>query len=639
MYKLLIVLFTWFTCSAKAQSLEELQKKYEGNIAVFTKNHETLNILFKDDSLVAESVEEEEFMLLDEKAIGVLNKYKVYHSSFSELKKVEAYTLVDDGSKKRNKIIVESFKTQNNQSNSIFYSDSKETSFDFPQVTKGSICNAKATKYFKDIHLLKPFYFNNYLPVDNLKYTVIAPENVELKYLLKNNDNNFIQVNQYKKGKNIYYEFSAQKLMPILSTASSVNMAYFAPHVIVYVSSFTKNNKKSNVFSSLNDLYSWNVNFLKNLNKEPSETLKKLVDSLTFGINEPKQKALIIYQWVQSHIKYVAFEDGLEGFIPRQAIDVCNKRYGDCKDMSSLLTVMLKLANIDAYYTWIGTRKIPYKYTEVWLPLTDNHMICTAKINDEWIYLDGTDADCIFGYPSIEIQGKQALIAINENEYKVGEVPIIDFSKNKLIDSTFITIEGSSLKGLSSIYYNGYLGSNMYGSLNYNKEKEDEKEFVKAKLYKASNNFKLNTYDVKKMNDIEKTVNLIGNFEIPNYVKNVSNEIYLNMNLDKFFLGSKLDTSKVKVPLKNDFGSTIQQFIILTIPDNYQVSFMPNDLKISNDIFDISINYFIQNNKLIASQKIAYKPLIIKVSDFSIFNQTIQKMSAYYKEQIVLQKK
>ena len=72
-------------------------------------------------------------------------------------------------------------------------------------------------------------------------------------------------------------------------------------------------------------------------------------------------KARRIYKWVQQNIKYVAFEDGMEGFIPRDASLVCSRRYGDCKDMASILTKMLQYSGVEACFVWIGTRSLPYE--------------------------------------------------------------------------------------------------------------------------------------------------------------------------------------------------------------------------------------------------------------------------------------
>src|SRR6185369_12627115 len=159
--------------------------------------------------------------------------------------------------------------------------------------------------------------------------------------------------------------------------------------------------------------------FISKLENTKDETLKQLADSLIANVNTPREKATKIYQWVQANIKYIAFEDGLEGFVPRRAIDIYNHRFGDCKDMASILTALLQLSGLKAYFTWIGTRDIPYDYTDVPLPICDNHMIAALDVDTEWIFLDATDPNCIFGLPSSMIQGKQALISISKDDYKI----------------------------------------------------------------------------------------------------------------------------------------------------------------------------------------------------------------------------
>ena len=634
---LFFLIFSFVILDTKSQSLEEFQAKYPGQLAIYTKHNETLDIKFKDDNLVAESEEEKEIMILDEKAIGLYNKHKVYHSHFSELKKLEAYTIVPDGSKKGKKIKVTEFKTQASRSNSVFYDDSKETGFDFPQTVKGAICNATCNTFYKDIHLLPRFYFSTYIPVEQFVYTVSAPENVDVKYMLKNNEKNIISVNQYKKGRTNYWEFTAQKCLPLDRMGGSPTSLYYEPHVIVYVASYTKKSDKLNVLSSLDDMYKWNYSFLENVNKEPSDILKKLADSLTSGIKSDREKALKIYQWVQNNIKYVAFEEGLEGFIPRQAVDVCNKRYGDCKDMSSLITTLLNIVGVKAYYTWIGTRHIPYKYTDVFLPISNNHMISTANIDGNWLFLDGTDPNCIFGFPSIGIQGKQALLSINNSEYKLLEVPVIDASKNVEIDSTSISFTNNGIKGNSSINYYGYYGSDMWNHLQY-QTGDDEKEYVKGRLEKGSNKFTIGDYKIKKVSNETKQLNLSGNFEIADYGKKIGDEIYINLNLDKFYANTSIDTQRIKVPLQNEYGYTIKRNFILDIPVGYEVSYKPKDFKLNNNIFDFEVKYYIAQNKLISTQEIVYKPLMIAPNEFYTWNTSIQKLNSYFKEQVVLKK-
>jgi Domain of Unknown Function with PDB structure (DUF3857)/Transglutaminase-like superfamily len=626
-----------FTVTALAQSTEELQKKYAGQMAVFTQYGKNIELKFSKGALVAELTEEKELLVLDEKANGMFNRQSVYYGQFDKLIKLEAYTkaVTPNGVKK---IAVEDFKTQSSRSSGVFYDDVKEVNFDFPTVGKGSTCFMRAEHLVSDIHFMPSLYFFSYLPVQKFSYTVAAPAGVELGYVIKNNDKQQIKVNSYKKGKTTYWEFTAENILPNTYYSDAPSATYYLPHVLLYVASYKDgdgNEKK--VFSSLKDLYTWNYNFLQGVNKEKPEMLKLLVDSLTKDITDKKEITKRIYQWVQDHIKYVAFEEGLEGFIPRQAADVYYKRYGDCKDMCSILTVMLKLAGVDAYYTWIGTRSIPYKYNEVFLPLTDNHMICTASINDKWYFIDGTDPNCIFGFPSEFIQGKEALVAINQDEYKILNVPEVHEDQNLVVDSTFISIADAGINGKSSVYYHGYFGIDFMNDLQMRQGK-DEKDYIRYKMGKASNKFLLGDYSILKLSPAERLVNVKASFEVPGYGKKIGDEYFINMNLEKFFTTQIIDTAKRKVSVETGYKYTIRQFTILEIPETFSVSYQPKDFVYDDELLHVNISYQRSKNKIVVLQEIKQKILYLQPASFGKWNQALQKLMGYYKEQLVLKK-
>lgn len=626
------------TFSAKAQTLEELQKQYPGKTAVFSNINRNVDISYSKGIPVAKATEVSEMFILDDKANGIYNKDKVYHSSFNELKKVEAYTTAPDGDGTK-KMKVSEFKTQSSSSRNIFYDDAKETSFDYPKVVKGSVTHVETEHFNKDIHFISPFYFSSYLPVVNATFSLTFPEDMDVKYIIKNDDKKNITVTESKKGRKKKIEFSANGIKEFEYFPDAVSPSYYAQHVIVYVTQYKDDdNKIVPVYNTVNELYNWNAGFLKDINTTPSELLKKVSDSICRGKTSDLEKAQGIYWWVQNHIKYVAFEEGLEGFVPRQAADVCSKRYGDCKDMASLLTALLTTSGLKAYFTWIGTRSIPYTYNEVPLPITDNHMISAVKIDGKWIFLDATDPNCIFGFPSSGIQNKQALIGISPEKFELVTVPVMEPAKNSITDSTFLTIDKKILKGFASVDYLGYFGSDIYNSLIFNKG-DDERVYARRRMAKGSNKFIMKDYKINYPDTLHKTVNIQSNFEIPDYAKSIDDEIYINLNLEKLFNYTPVDTAKRKIAIENDFLSNIRQVHVLKIPDGYVMEHLPPDVSVSNSVVDFSIEYKQVKDRVIATQLYVTKKLFIDVPDFTEWNAAINKIVPAYKEEIVLKKK
>jgi hypothetical protein len=621
-----------------AQSVDEVKTVFPNELAVMTKINRETKVFFQDGKPVAQSTEEVEMLMLDDRANGIYNKYSIYHGIFDELKDIDAYTKVPDGNKYR-KIKVTEIKTENAISRGIFYDDVKQSIFDFPSLIKGAIAYETHKEFHKDAHLLSPFYFASYMPVMESKFTVSFPVDVDVRYIIKNDPQKKISVIEDKKGKTRTFEFTANNVKMIDRFGNGPTRAYYEPHVIIHIASYKDDNNNVVPFlNSVEDLYRWNYGFLKGINETPSPVLKHLADSLTKGLKTDREKAHRIYKWVQDHIKYVAFEEGLEGFIPRQAADVCNKKYGDCKDMSSLLTALLKNAGLDAHFTWIGTRDIPYDYSEVPLPIVDNHMIAAVKLDNEWVFLDGTDPNCEFGYPTHAIQGKQALIAFDEKKFEVVRVPEIDASASKMIDSTFISIAEKGIRGRSAVYYHGYFGNDVFNSLQY-RDAKDKREYVKARLSKASNKYIMDDFNINPLNEHTKSIQLKANFEIPDYGKKVGDEYYINLNLDKFYTSSVIDTFKRKIAVENNYKYTITQHTVLDIPENYTVNYLPKNFSYSDNLFDFSINYTKESNKVIATQQIKNKVLFIQPSDFGKWNAAVKELANQYKEQLVLQKK
>lgn len=638
MYRILCSVFLFYCVSANAQTVAELRAKYPESHAVLLNYTEDTRIYIENDQPVAETKVVKEILVLDDKANGMYNKYYVYHGSFDEFKDIEAYTKVPSGNG-YTKIKVQEIKTASSRSKGVFYDDVKETKFDFPSLTTGAIAYISYTIIEKDGHMLTPLYMRSYMPAVKEKFTITYPSSVEFLFTVKNDPAKIINITEDKKGRNYSAVFLAQDVKESERFASAPAASYYEPHVIIRIGSYKNDAGKQVAYlKQLDDLYKWNYGFIKQMQASDETEIKELADSLTANLSSDKEKARKIYQWVQENIKYVAFENGLEGFIPRPAALVCSRRFGDCKDMASLLTLLLKKANIKAYFTWIGTRDIPYDYKEVPQPITDNHMISSVQIDGQWIFLDGTDPNCIFGFPSGFIQGKQALIGISEEKYELVKVPEVEAEKNLALDSTFISLSDKGITGRASVHYYGYSGIDINNAIFY-KNQDETRDFVKYKMGKASNKFILNDYKIKHTDRNNKSINIAAGFEVPDYGKKIGDEWYINLNLEKFFTNASIiDTAKRKVGIVNEYKSVIRQYAILDLPKGYAATDIPDNFKTDNDVVAFSITYTKEKDKIIACQQLTNKTLLLTTDQFNAWNDTVKKVLAQYKKQVVLKK-
>lgn len=617
-----------------AQSVEEIKTKFPGNDAVLLNNSIAYTIKIKEGKPFIESKETRQTLYLSSNAVSYMSKYNFYHSGFHEVKDYEAYTTTPSGKK----IKVTDFKTGSSTSNNIFYDDMKETSFDFPSIEPGSTGTLELSKIHKESHLLTPHYFSHYIPLIKGELKITFPKNMSVRYLIKGTDSSYIKFEEEKRRNDITYTFRVNNLPPEKHYSNAPDNSYYSLHIIFHIENYI-NEKGETVrhLSNVDDLYRLNYGFVTNINKQISPELKSVVDSLTRNSKSLEDKARKIYSWVQKNIKYVAFEAGMEGFIPREANLICARRYGDCKDMSSILTVMLNAASVPAYYTWIGTRHLPYTYHETPLPIVDNHMICTIDINGKYIFLDGTDANCVFGVPSEGIQSKEALVAINEKDYKILQVPVPLKETNVLVDSTFLELTDKGLSGKINLNLSGYFATDMHQLMNYTNGRDRDKYF-KERFNRGSNKFRLNKFDIGDQADPNQ-FHVKAQFELQDYAKKIGDDWYLNLNLFKHYEHEEIDFPKRNIPMEFPFKFIKKYVTVLTIPEGYKVNELPAGKTFKNDTWGFEFKYEQSTRHLILTQQFENNHLLLMPDKFKEWNRVLENLFPLYKETINLSKK
>jgi hypothetical protein len=618
-----------------AQDLEALKQKYPGEEAVLLNAAEHYTIKMKDGKPYVESTETQQLLYLSGNAAAYMSRYGFSHSSFHELREYEAFTQTAE----KKKIKVTDFKTSNSQSSSVFYDDVKETRFDFPAITAGAIGNLQVTVVHNNPYLLSPYYFARSIPVINNTLTVSFPKEISIKYVLKGLNTDKIQFTQDTRRGETTYTFRVNELAAEKAYGDAPGGAWYSPHVVFYIDKYkNEQGEMVNYLSNTDDLYKLNSSFIKNINKEASAELKHIVDSLTGSVTSREEKARRIYSWVQQNIKYVAFEEGMEGFVPREASLVCSRRFGDCKDMSSILTVMLNAAGVPAYYTWIGTRSLPYSYLETPLPIVDNHMICTIELKKgEYIFLDGTDPSCVFGIPSGHIQDKEAMVAISPTEYKVIKVPVPPKETSRLEDSTFIELTDKGIKGNIALHLSGYYSMEMHSTLTYTNGKDME-EYMKKRFSRGSNKFNLVNYEIGDLGNKDQ-VAIKARFELQDFAKKIGDEWFLNLNLLKLYEHQEIDFPRRKMPMEFDFRSVNRYVTVLKLPDGYTVSYLPPSKSYKNDIWGFTIRYEQKGNTIVFTQEFDNDHLLLQYNQFEAWNEVLKNLFPQYKESISISKK
>lgn len=633
---LMLLLITGTGAAAQNTLLDEWSKKFPNDNAVYLKDEEIVTIDIAGDSLSITQEINNDILYLNDNA-PFLNSGRVYYSYFTPLKSIDAKTLVPNEGNKYKTITVEKFEDVGEPSEGIFYDDSRSKSFVYPSLKKGARTILSYKKALIEPHLLPSFFFGSSFPVADSRLVIRANKNVKIQSKLLNTSAIDLAYSTRESGKYIEYIWEVKNLKGFEREEGAPSSRYYMPHIIYYIESYTTGKTEKPVLRNLDDLYAWDYSFVKKTINEEAPGLKALTDSITAGAATQAEKAKRIYYWVQDYVKYVAFEDGLRGFTPFSPMLVCDKRYGDCKDMASLLNSMLRMAGLKSHLVWIGTRDLPYKYSEIHIPGIANHMIAAIELGDSLVYLDGTSRYTMFGMPSAFIMGKEGLITGDEKSYMIKTVPVMSKDRSISVDSTSMKLEGKTLLGTGKLTLTGYKKSRNIQGLEGRKQDDTEKA-IHALLEKGNNKYKTSSYTLHDLKDRDKPLVVDYSFTIEDYITSSGNEIYVNMMLDKYFQSAVIDTSKLHQPRENDYPVTYKMVNTMEIPAGYTLEYVPKNSNYAGKMFGYSISYNTSGNTVTAMATLYLDYLLMPTTSFQEWNDMIKKLKTQYRESIILKK-
>jgi len=119
------------------------------------------------------------------------------------------------------------------------------------------------------------------------------------------------------------------------------------------------------------------------------------------------------YRFIQKNMHYYAVTPGIYGWKPHPSSSVLKNRYGDCKDLATLLTGILKVYNIPSYPGILLIRD--YGVVDADFPINRfDHVIAYVPLESETLWVDCTTTNNILeNIPSAD-EGASALVVLDD---------------------------------------------------------------------------------------------------------------------------------------------------------------------------------------------------------------------------------
>lgn len=335
----------------------------------------------------------------------------------------------------------------------------------------------------------------------------------------------------------------------------------------------------------------------------PELTKKKLADLIKPG-DDVRTKTKKVYEYMQSHTRYMSIQLGVGGWQTIPAMEVATKGYGDCKALTNYTVAMLEHVGVPACAALIRAgANTRFSYTD-FSRMSFNHVIACVPTPTDTLWLECTSQDNPFNYLGSFTGNRHALLI----KPKGGELvktptyyPELNFQKRsslvKLADDGSANIEMKTSYGGIQQDRKTYF----YRSLST--------EEIKNRILKEINlpNFKLASYDFEIVNEELPILNETLQIESRKLASKSGKRMFLNLNPVTSFVGTpkKPESRLTSIYLNpNTYNFEDTDTTIFELPKNIEIEYLPKSETVES-VFGTYINDFKrEGDKLIYTRKV-----------------------------------
>ncbi|WP_028785923.1 transglutaminase domain-containing protein [Terrimonas ferruginea] len=518
---------------------------------------------------------------------------------------------------------------------SIFYSDARICYFSLPLEKRNSTSRVVLRRTHQDPQYFTSVYFTEPYLTEKKTVRFIIPiwMNAELvEYNFKGFD---IRKAESIENNERIITYTLSNIPKPMRESRAPGSSYIRPHILVRCQEARPGNKQFVYFKTLQDQYKWYISLVRQV-QDDQELLKKKATELTAGLSSDMEKVKAIFYWVQQHIRYIAFEDGIAGFRPAPAGDVLRKQYGDCKGMANLTRGLLKAIGLDARVCWLGTNHIAYDYSTPSMAV-DNHMICAWIYKGKKYFLDATETNIGLNEYAERIQGRQVLIE-NGDSYLLETIPATTPEQNVQRETAKLHFANAlDLKGDVQLSFKGESRSDLLNSIERTK-KDNMQQSLISYLSKSNQDYAIENLQPAIFNTPDTLLNIQYHLHFRNAITAFDKELYAELDFRKEMNDFRVDAAKRQHDILLPYKEHIITEIELDIPAGYRVKTVPDNLKSQHTNADVSISYQQKPGKLIYRKEIRIKETWLRKADFEKWNTFINGLAGKYREQIVFEK-
>jgi transglutaminase-like putative cysteine protease len=366
------------------------------------------------------------------------------------------------------------------------------------------------------------------------------------------------------------------------------------------------------------------------------EDKKLFYQEMVKNAKTDREKAEILYSYMQNNMRYVSIQLGIGGLRPFPASFVDNKKYGDCKALSNYLKSALDAVGVKASIVIIQGGMNPRNVLEDFPANYFNHAILCIPQPKDTIWLECTSTTLPFAQLGPFTENRKAMM-VTDNGGVLVNTPVSNYKSNTGSIHTIIEVNdagGAKVNAVCTL--KGDERDNLLMRFHDLKEDDKRKYFITEKEWKQPDVFEITTspnksnpYLVNAKMDYDKI-----------YSFNAGSKLFFEPRLYPIF---DEDITENNNRVRDYYFTCPYQTIDTTVykfPAGYTLESMPKNKSVSKPFAEYSCTYTwdATSRTLSSVATLQIKERVIKAADYTFLYDFKKQVMASVNEKIVMKR-
>ncbi|MEP1032216.1 DUF3857 domain-containing protein [Ekhidna sp.] len=463
--------------------------------------------------------------------------------------------------------------------------------------------------------------------VDASTLKVVIPFDYRLRFKEENLKSH--NVESINKGKSNLHSWTVKDLSAVERDVTYKSFIEDQPKVYLAPSSFVLDGYVGKMIS-WEGFGDWFLELNQNRNTLLPGTMKMLDD---LPNDDVETTVATLYKYMQDRTRYVSIQLGIGGFQSLPAKFVDERGYGECKALTNYMKAMLHYKGIKSNYILAKAGQDASNIKNEFPSNQFNHVFLGVVDNQDTIFLECTSQTIPPNYIGTFTDDRHVLW-VDSARSQIIRTPVYDENENVLKKNANLNLDENGNANLDlDVNYNGIF-------------------FDKSSLFNTYTSEQLDDYNLSQFDyrdftitnfEVDQNVNLAElnckyTLEIQNLAKKVADRLILvpaMLQPMDFYIHPNEFTRYLEIRR----GFTLDETIIVDLPENFRVDVKPESEAISTQFGNYEINISYELNKIRILRKVIIKKGSYEADTFDAFLDFKKKIEKLDNQKIVLGKK